>query len=302
MYLRGIAGLFVGLVFIWVLVAHASTTDLETAPQQAAGSPDGMEVPASHIWVVVNLFSGKSSKQALRVRETFVRLGAGGQGIILPFGDVNAESMRKLRPAFLALSPNGVPWCDYSGEKGENLDRFLKALKVIVEDMSIPVIGICGGHQALALAFGGKVGPIQGGEDECLPYGKTPTEKGRHFVQVVDKDPIFLGMGKELNMVENHFDEVKKLPPGFICLAGNKLCPYQIIRHPARPAYGVQAHCEYYLSTRPDGGVLLRNFLRIVRAHNQAMRNASDQQQTRASSSQESLKRFRKATQPTESR
>jgi hypothetical protein len=32
------------------------------------------------------------------------------------------------------------------------------------------------------------------------------------------------------------------------------------------------------------------------------MRNASDQQQTRASSSQESLKRFRKATQPTESR
>jgi GMP synthase (glutamine-hydrolysing) len=186
--------------------------------------------------------------------------------------------MEKLKPAFLALSPNGVPWCRYRGRSGEDLTDFLKALKVIVEDLNIPVIGICGGHQALALAFGGKVGPIRGGEDDCLPYGKNPTERGRHNVYVTAADPIFEGMGKSLNMVQNHYDEVKKLPHDFACLAANELCPYQIMRHPTRPTYGVQAHCEYFHRARPDGGLLLRNFLKIARIHNQTMRKTTDRQ------------------------
>ena len=80
-------------------------------------------------------------------------------------------------------------------------------------------------------------------------------------------------MDKSLNLVESHYDEVKRLPKGFIALAENKMCPYQIIRHPARPAYGVQAHTEYYMNSRPDGGILLRNFLDIVRTHNRIARN-----------------------------
>jgi GMP synthase (glutamine-hydrolysing) len=170
------------------------------------------------------------------------------------------------------LSPNGVPWCRYRGKNGTDLEDFFSALKVIVEKMNIPVIGICGGHQALAIAFGGKVGPIRGDEDDCLPYGKNPTERGRHNVYVKEKDPLLLGMGKSLNLVQNHYDEVKRLPPGFICLAENELCPYQIIRHPTRPAYGVQAHTEYYLPSKPDGGLLLRNFLNIARTHNRVAR------------------------------
>jgi len=226
----------------------------------------------SKVWIVVNLFSGRTSKQAEIVRDTLVRLGAEGQGIILPFGDVTAENMARLKPSFLALSPNGAPWCKYTGKNGRDLKTFLSALKVIVEEMSVPVIGICGGHQALALAFGGKVGPIRGGEDDCFPYGHNPTERGRHNVYVLEKDPLFQGMGNSLNLVQNHYDEVKRLPQGFIALAENKLCPYQIIRHPARPAYGVQAHTEYYLQNRPDGGMLLRNFLHIAKTHNQMVR------------------------------
>jgi len=75
-------------------------------------------------------------------------------------------------------------------------------------------------------------------------------------------------MGKNLNLVQNHYDEVKRLPPGFISLASNPLCEHQIIRHATKPAYGVQAHTEYYYGSRPDGGLLLRNFLKIAREHN----------------------------------
>jgi GMP synthase (glutamine-hydrolysing) len=229
-------------------------------------------VEASSLWIVANLFSGRTSKQAERVRDTLAKLGAGGHGIVLPYREITVDNMIKLRPAFLAISPNGVPWCRYTGRNGADLQDFLKSLKTIVERMNIPVIGICGGHQALALAFGGKVGPIRGGEDDCFPYGKNPTERGRHNIQVLRKDPLLIGMGPSLNLVQNHFDEVKRLPSGFLCLAENKLCPYQIIRHPSKPAYGVQAHTEYYLKSRPDGGTLLRNFLHIAKTNNRVAR------------------------------
>ena len=229
---------------------------------------------SSSVWVVVNLFTGRSSKQAVKVRDTLSRLGAEGQGIVLPFREVTAENMAKLRPTFLALSPNGMPWCRYRGNNGLDLDNFLRSLKIIVEEMNIPVIGICGGHQALALAFGGKVGPIRGGEDDCFPYGNNPTERGRHNVYVVADDPLFQGMGKTVNLVQNHYDEVKRLPAGFVRLAQNELCGYQIIKHPTKPAYGVQAHTEYYLKTRPDGGLLLKNFLGIAKTHNELVRKS----------------------------
>lgn len=274
----GLKSFFLALVVLLtalVYVGEASVSgDRELSDTQ--GSWKGREpLECSPTWAVVNLFSGRTSKQAERVRETLMRLGARGQGIVLPYEDVTVENIARLKPAFLALSPNGVPWCRYTGKHGGDLQRFLSALKVIVEDMKVPVIGICGGHQALALAFGGKVGPIRGGEDDCFSYGKNPTERGRHDVSVVEKDPLFIGMGKSLNLVQNHYDEVKRLPPGFVPLAENPLCRYQIMRHPTLPAYGVQAHTEYYLKSRPDGGTLLRNFLSIAQVHNQLTRKAA---------------------------
>ncbi|MGC8603806.1 MAG: glutamine amidotransferase-related protein [Desulfomonilaceae bacterium] len=253
------------------LICCESTIAQDDSMTQASHKSEVVE--ASSLWIVVNMFTGRTSKQAVIVQETLERLGAGGHGIILPYAEITVENMRKLRPAFLALSPNGIPWCKYRGKNGHDLANFFEALRAIVEDMRIPVIGICGGHQALALAFGGKVGPIRGGEDDCFPYGHNPTEKGRRDVFILHKDPLFIGMGKSLNLVESHYDEVKKLPKGFIALAENRLCPYQIIRHPRRPAYGVQAHTEYYMNSRPDGGILLRNFLDIARTHNRIVRH-----------------------------
>ncbi len=223
--------------------------------------------------MVVNLFGGRTSKQAERVKQTFERLGAGRGAIILPYRDVTVDSIEALSPAFIALSPNGTPWCRYKGRSAVDLQNFLNALRIIIDDLGVPVVGICGGHQALALAFGGKVGPILGGEDDCFPYGKRPTEKGRKDMEVLQADPIFTGMGKTVNVVQSHYDEVKRIPKGFIWLAGNKVSRYQIIRHPTRPAYGIQAHTEYYHTSRPDGGLLLRNFIEIARTHNRVLRS-----------------------------
>ncbi len=255
-------------------IPAASSTSAESVPAGPSEKKPEPVLESSPLWVVVNLFTGKSSKQAVIVRDTLARLGAEGQGVVLPYNEITIENMKVLKPAFLALSPNGIPWCKYRGRNGAELQQFFRDLRVIVEEMKVPVIGICGGHQAIALAFGGKVGPIRGGEDDCFPYGDNPTERGRHNLTVLKSDPLFDGMGETLNLVQNHYDEVKKLPNDFVCLAENKLCPYQIIRHATEPVYGVQAHTEYYLKNRPDGGILLRNFLQIAKTHNQTERAA----------------------------
>lgn len=265
-----VLNLIVGIGFI--NCGAAETTENPSAIDESEKTNIEV-VESSSLWIVVNMFTGRSSKQAVIVQETLERLGADGHGVILPYAEITVENVKRLKPAFLALSPNGIPWCKYKGKNGQDLENFFKALRIIVEDLKIPVVGICGGHQALTLAFGGKVGPIRGGEDDCFPYRQHPTEKGRHDVYVLHRDPLFLGMGKSLNLVQSHYDEVKKLPQKFVALAENKMCPYQIIRHAQRPAYGVQAHTEYYMNSRPDGGILLRNFLDIVRTHNRIVRH-----------------------------
>ncbi len=276
--MRRITFLFLTVSLVCLVADHGTWGARRgPAPERVAQVVEADTGAVSNVWVVVNLFGGATSKQAEKVRETLMGLGAGGRGIIMPYGAVTVEAMERLRPAFLALSPNGVPWCRYKGKSGESLERFLEALRVIVEQMDVPVVGICGGHQALALAFGGKVGPIRGGEDDCLPYGKNPPEHGRRDVAVRANDPIFLGAGKTLNLVEDHYEEVKRVPAGFVWLAGNSLSPYQIIRHPTKPAYGIQAHTEYYMQHKPDGGTLLRNFLRIAKTHNATVRAGAAQ-------------------------
>ncbi len=265
-----LVGLNLALAFGCSTCRSDETRETASIVQTTQNSAIGDE---NSFWIVVNMFTGRTSRQAAKVLETLKRLGSGGCGIVLPYADITIENMTKLRPAFLVLGPNGIPWCRYKGKNGEDLANFFKALPVIIEDMRIPVIGICGGHQALALAFGGKVGPVRGGEDDCFPYGHNPTEKGRRDIYIVHKDPLFSDMDKSLNLVESHYDEVKRLPKGFITLGENELCPYQIIRHPDRPAYGVQAHTEYFMNSRPDGGILLRNFLDIARTYNRTARH-----------------------------
>ena len=249
-----------------ILPSHGRTS------KSVAPHSDPM-LEASQIWIVVNLFGGRTSEKAVRVLKAIEGLGAGGKGIILPYSEITVERMMRLKPAFLVLSPNGIPWCRYKGSTGVRLQNFFTALQAIIDVLGVPTVGVCGGHQALALAYGGKVGPILGGENDCFPYGKNPTERGRKNVHVVTDDPIFLGLGKKLNLVQSHYDEVKRLPKGFLWLAGNKLSRYQIIRHPSRPAYGIQAHSEYYLTSRPAGGSLLRNFLEIAKTHNRLLRS-----------------------------
>jgi GMP synthase-like glutamine amidotransferase len=109
-------------------------------------------------------------------------------------------------------------------------------------DLKRPFLGLCLGHQLLAEAVGGRVGP-----------GKVP-EVGALEVQLTDaglRDPLFLGFANPVPVLQWHGAEVKELPAGCVVLARSDVCEIQAFRYGAR-AYGLQCHVEATRDTVGD--------------------------------------------------
>lgn len=100
----------------------------------------------------------------------------------------------------------------------------------------VPVLGVCFGHQLLALAHGGAV-------------SKNP--KGREIGTVeVDltgdgtEDFLFAGVPQRIAVQATHEDEVQRLPPGATLLASNAMSPVQAMAIGPH-VRGVQFHPEF---------------------------------------------------------
>ena len=108
-------------------------------------------------------------------------------------------------------------------------------LAAAVEDQ-VPTLGICLGHQLMAMACGGDAGPARG-----------EAEVGLHEIQIdrsaAAGDPLFESLPDFVPVVESHQDEVWELPPGAVALASTSTCRYQAYRL-GRCAWGVQFHPE----------------------------------------------------------
>lgn len=122
-----------------------------------------------------------------------------------------------------------------------------------IDELPVPVLGICVGHQYLARHYGGTVAKSDS------------PEFGRVTVRVETPDhPLFRGLPRELHAWSSHNDQVSRLPPGWVRLATSPSCPVQAMAAPDRPRFGVQYHPE--VEHTEGGRELFRNFLEICRA------------------------------------
>jgi GMP synthase (glutamine-hydrolysing) len=149
--------------------------------------------------------------------------------------------------------------------------RTLAPLLDLVRETSTPLLGLCGGHQLIGLAFGqapAPMGRLRPGEIDPHPDLAPGMRKewGPYPVRVSGDDPLFAGLGDTVVVEQRHFWELKALPAGFVPLATSDSCPIQAIRHRHRPLYGVQFHPERYSERHPDGRTILANFFALAGA------------------------------------
>ncbi|MDQ6690816.1 MAG: aminodeoxychorismate/anthranilate synthase component II [Gemmatimonadota bacterium] len=118
---------------------------------------------------------------------------------------------------------------------------------------TIPILGVCLGHQAIGEAYGGKVVRARN-----LMHGKTSliTHDGRG---------IFTNIPNPLEVMRYHslVIESLSLPNDLevIARAQDDRAEIHAVRHRAHPVWGVQFHPESILTQ--SGKEILKNFLRV---------------------------------------
>lgn len=193
------------------------------------------------------------------IRRALEQLQPDMRVVVEPFSNISPELVKSLSPSHIILSGQSHPWDDYTTES-------LAGVFYVIRTAPQPILGVCGGQQQMALAFGAPVGLI---ERIVAGDGYEGAFRERGFCKVeLDSENqavsgIFDGLPQTITVWESHCDEVKELPADFVRTATNEVSTIQAMQHTSRPLFGVQFHPELFDAENPDGRIILENFLNL---------------------------------------
>lgn len=153
------------------------------------------------------------------------------------------DEIKELKPEAIILSPGpGKP---------EDAGVCIDTVKEL--GSSIPILGVCLGHQAICTAFGATVSYAK-----KLMHGK---QSATHL----SNNPIFEGCKEEIPVARYHSLAViaDTLPEELKVIAIADDGEVMAIQHKEYPIYGLQFHPESIMT--PDGITILKNFLDIAK-------------------------------------
>jgi anthranilate synthase/aminodeoxychorismate synthase-like glutamine amidotransferase len=174
-------------------------------------------------------------------------LGQLGQEVVVHRNDeISIDEIRELRPNAIFLSP-GPCTPKESGITVDVIEEFYR---------TIPIMGVCLGHQAIGYAFGGDVVRAErimhGKTSRIMTDGRTifkglpnPFIAGRYHSLIIKRDSLPSCLEISAETAEKDEREIMG------------------IRHRKYPVEGVQFHPESVLT--PNGKRILKNFLEIAR-------------------------------------
>lgn len=118
---------------------------------------------------------------------------------------------------------------------------------------SVPILGICYGHQLLMKALGGEV------------VSSNSKEYGPAILEIQNSDSLLSkSLSSKTKVWMSHGDEVVRMPEGFQVVASSDNCHYAFVSNESKKQFGIQFHPE--VTHSEEGEVLLKNFVDLCGA------------------------------------
>lgn len=157
--------------------------------------------------------------------------------------EITLDEIEKLNPDAIIISP-GPAFPKDAGISVDVIKRFAK---------SVPILGVCLGHQSIAEAFGGKVVVAN-----RQLHGKSSG------IKIDTESPLFKGLKENITVARYHslIVERSSLPDELLIIAEDSDGEIMALKHKDFDTYGVQFHPESILTS--DGMTIIRNFLSNV--------------------------------------
>ncbi|MDC7289706.1 aminodeoxychorismate/anthranilate synthase component II [Blautia schinkii] len=161
--------------------------------------------------------------------------------------ELSPEEILELNPEAIVISPGpGRP-----AEAGicESLIQ-----KIAENQIKIPILGVCLGHQGICEALGGRVSLAHE-----LMHGR------QDKLRLIAPCTLFQGLNEELEAARYHslIVEPEGLPKELEVTALSHAGEIMAVQHRTLPIYGLQFHPESILT--PEGNKILENFIGLTR-------------------------------------
>lgn len=169
----------------------------------------------------------------------FQQVSSFGQEVMVEKNDgLSLDTIAALKPERIILSPGPRTPAD-SGICIPLIKRFSE---------TIPILGICLGHQSLAVAFGQSVVPAQ-----RLVYGKTTTI-------TTAGSRIMADLNSSFEVARYHSLVIDDVPNGFLATSHDATGDIMSMEHEELPLFGLQFHPESFLMMN-TGNRIIEKFL-----------------------------------------
>jgi len=182
-------------------------------------------------------------------QDSIIVLNAGGQYCHLIARRVREAGVRSvIREGRLAGSDlSGAKGVIISGGPNSVYDPDAPEISDAIFNTSLPVLGLCYGHQFLAHKLGGTVAP------------GIHREYGEATMEVIGQDTILSGLQPMERVWMSHGDEVVVAPQGFQVLGKTASCQVAAMANVERGIFGLQFHPE--VNETEHGRAIIENFL-----------------------------------------
>ncbi len=158
--------------------------------------------------------------------------------------EMTVDEIRALKPDRIILSPGpGRP---------EDAGVIVDVIKELGE--TIPILGVCLGHQAICIAYGGVVTYA-----ERLMHGK------QSVAELDTSSAFFAGCSAETKVARYHSlaADPERLPACLKVTARTTSGEIMAVEHRDYPVFGVQFHPESIMT--PEGKTMIKNFIDFKR-------------------------------------